>query len=557
MTSPVKSLSPVYLPTELLSKVAKYTDLRTRKSVAQSHSSLHRATRLHQNALKITKATSLSAALNAYSTGGLEHLDLSRARLNSENIATLTERGLSLISLDISHNTLNSNDIKALFIIRTLEELKLGYTNTSASGLKDIHELTQLKKLDLSGNLGVNDDVIKMLITCPALEELNLSQTRVTKECISSLKKMEKLKKIDLSYNRNIDDATIEQLAKCPNLETVILRTTAITDNCAASLGKMKNIKTLDLSENIAVSTNILARLCQCGNLESLNLSETNIRYDCVDKLIQIPGLERLNISVRKFFPFDALEKLGKQLNLKYLNMSRLQINSGNIPALNAFTCLEELEMRDMNKQPQITSMSIPSYSYLQPDAEDMMRREAALRGITSIPNSEELFHQLAEIINAMTTLKRVDFSGNIVFDDQAAQLISHSRSLESLNLSGTGVGLPGIESMKGMPNLKILKLSIKHHFDHRTRKLTVTNPINDRCIEVLSEYTQLEELDVSSEKAEISSSLSPGVFKPFSKNRNFSKLCVQSNQIDNETKEHLNKYGISVDVRLNQFIYF
>lgn len=549
MTSSVKSHSPVYLPTELFGEVAKHTDLRTRKSMAQSSHSLKNAARANQNSLKITHAASLSQALREYSTGGLNHLNLSASKLDDEKVAEITDRALSLVSLDISHNRLlSASAINSLMIIRTLEEFNLSHTYASESALKGIHELTQLKKLDLSGNTGINNDVVKMLIRCPALEELNLSGTGVTFECISSLKEMENLKAIDLSSNRHINDHAIEQLAECHNLEIVILKATAITDGCAASLGKMKSIKILVLSENRRVSGDILNHLSDCKDLENLNLSGISISDSFVDKLIQISGLKKLDISGRKFLYLEHLTKLGNNLTkLNSLNLSGNIIIKDNISALNAFTCLEALEMRDINKR----DIFEDNYIHEPTFAGSMTMQDPHLWEIRKNLNSEGIFHQLAEIIKVMPALKRADFSGNLGFDDQAAKLISESYSLESLDLSGTRVGLPGIESMKKMPNLRILKLSPAHYTDPDTREPTVTNVINDECIKALAECTQLEELDVSSKRAKVPSSLLPGAFNPLTKNMNFRKLYVQYDQIDNETKTLLNEYGISVDVTI------
>lgn len=207
----------------------------------------------------------------------------------------------------------------------TLEDMQkvteLDLTDAGISELQGIQFLTNLKKLNLTGNNIKHIGYLKNLIL---LEELALNHNNV--EDIQALKYLSNLEQLDL-YQNQISDLTpladlvklkqlsvmenkvtdISSLKNLMNLEILVLQNNEISD--ISVLGNLVNLKELYLGKNKINDISILENLV---NIEILNLKNNEISD--VSSLNNLINLKELYIAENLVEDYSVLSDLKKSL---------------------------------------------------------------------------------------------------------------------------------------------------------------------------------------------------------------------------------------------------
>ncbi len=219
--------------------------------------------------------------------------------------------------------TLTLNDMQSV--------TELDLTNKGIKDLQGIQYLTNLKKLNLTGNNIKYIDNLKNLIL---LQELSLNQNSI--ENIQALRYLKNLEQLDLLSNQISDLSPLVELVKLKqlsvmenkvkdvsslknilNLEILVLQNNEISD--ISSLGYLVNLKELYLSQNKIKDISMLESLT---NLETLHIMNNEISD--ISPLKNMFGLRELYQEGNLINEYSSLSDLLKYLERHDLPLSDL-----------------------------------------------------------------------------------------------------------------------------------------------------------------------------------------------------------------------------------------
>ncbi|CAN5507642.1 hypothetical protein BH11CYA1_BH11CYA1_17690 [soil metagenome] len=175
--------------------------------------------------------------------------------------------------------------------LKNLRSLKLGRCDVSDIGAKGIHDLPQLKLLDMSFSL-ISRQSVPILGKLAGLEDVILNS-------------------VDLSQS------DFSSFGRLPNLSTLFLRGSKVSDAMVSSLRPCKNLQYLDLSNNHDVTDASLAALALLPKLKTVALSGTAVNIGSLTKLARI---ERVVVS-RRDLKGAKLQELRKAMPNLVLDM--------------------------------------------------------------------------------------------------------------------------------------------------------------------------------------------------------------------------------------------
>ena len=201
---------------------------------------------------------------------------------------------------------------------------ELDLSNKGIADLQGIQFLTNLRKLNLTGNNIRNISYLKNLIL---LEELTLNENKV--DDIKALSSLTNLEQLDLLGNQISDLSPLANLAKLKqlsvmdnkvndisslrnlmNLEILVLQNNGISN--ISDLGKLVNLKELYLGNNKIRDISMLSNLI---NLEILNLKSNQISD--VSSLKYMFYLKELYLSANPVTNYSVLMDLATKLKVR------------------------------------------------------------------------------------------------------------------------------------------------------------------------------------------------------------------------------------------------
>ncbi len=247
---------------------------------------------------------------------------------------------------NFGHNN-KLSDFSFLENMKNME--KLGMSNTYATTLSEIKNLTKLKKLELidflysSENQEISGDFFEKMteleyidIRGHSLSSLSgmdnlvklkhLSLEHISDTNYDFLKKLDKLEHLAIKYSDFSDTSLLKNLI---NIEKLVLTGDEVSD--ISGLSEMKKLKYLYLNNN---KISDLSGLSGCHELEDLHLDDNNIRD--LTPLSDKFKIETLSISGNKISTLDPISKLPK---VRYLSIYGNNIT--NVEALYEYYFLD------------------------------------------------------------------------------------------------------------------------------------------------------------------------------------------------------------------------
>ncbi|TYG78140.1 hypothetical protein ES288_D02G034100v1 [Gossypium darwinii] len=312
----------------------------------------------------------------------------------------------NLEELDLSDNLFRNNTISFLQGLSSLKSLTLSVNRLQGSlDTKGLSNLTNLKKLDLSGNQiesfqSFKDGGRKLELT--HLEELNLDGNQFNTSVFASLNKLSNLKSLSIRSNQlkgSIDMKDLEAFINLrelymsgnelkdwvihqdsnvlSNLEEIYLDNSTLNTNILQSIGVFASLKTLSLSDCGLIGPLPNQGWCDLRNLEVLEVSENALEgmlpHYISRNHFQIPlsfapfanlsNLKALSSNENKMFQLEVIslskcitsQQLSRkvptflyyQYDLRYVDLSHNNL-SGTLPTwlLENNTKLEELILK-------------------------------------------------------------------------------------------------------------------------------------------------------------------------------------------------------------------
>nr|GMD43815.1 receptor-like protein EIX2 [Ipomoea batatas] len=245
----------------------------------------------------------------------LSSLNLADCHLNTTS-PLLHVNSTSLISLDLSWNSLDSAILPWLSNLTRLEHLNLGFNSLNSSMLEIFEPLAPLKVLDLFGNAFTGTLV--------------------------PLCKLHNLVFMDLNSN-NFQGSIPNCLGNLTSLTSLSLSGNRFTSSIPNSLGNLTSLTSLSLSAN-SFTGSIPSCLGNLTSLTSLSLSHNSFTGSIPNSLGNLTYLTSLDLNSNRFAS-SIPNSLG---NLTYLTSLDLSGNmlAGSIPScLRNFTSLTSLDL--------------------------------------------------------------------------------------------------------------------------------------------------------------------------------------------------------------------
>lgn len=201
---------------------------------------------------------------------------------------------------------LKGEDLKDFSELSDYENLeKLDLSQTDISDLSVVSKLKNLKELNICYT---NIEDISPIKKCVNLESLNISynnENMTNKKVITTLSSMTQLKELDLTGNL-VTGTYEDELAELTKLQILYAGSTGISDG--KFLKKLKNLKKLSLSSNLMFEN--LNNLAQLDKMEELDLSVTGVTK--LKGIENMKNLKVLNISLTDIKDITILKFLKK-----------------------------------------------------------------------------------------------------------------------------------------------------------------------------------------------------------------------------------------------------
>lgn len=162
---------------------------------------------------------------------------------------------------------IDSPDLDVIAQFENLQELYLSETRIRPAGIEQLGQLKQLKTLNISGNIWLDDEAIAALKTSPVENLFAQDLPRLTQKGIAHLSQFPNLKKITLTATREMAGEGFQQMPRCESLEFLSIHSVKfLTLDCYAAIRNIPNLKELKLNED-KIS---LVQLQQLSGMEKL-----------------------------------------------------------------------------------------------------------------------------------------------------------------------------------------------------------------------------------------------------------------------------------------------
>jgi len=246
-----------------------------------------------------------------------------------------------------------------------------------------------------------------------------------------------------------VTDADLDQIAQRRDLDRLSLAQTRITDAGLERLRDLKGVRELDLYFAEFITDEGLVALAGWDKLERLNLRGTRLTS-------------------------RAFETIAKLSSLKHLDLSYSQIDDSNVELLADLPQLESLSLGGTRIGVQALSALrlMPNLRHL--DLSGMQRVDSGHWGLSLTP-------AVLEELGGIESLRTLRLNGAVLSDlgadrpglkeeqrqsIEGLEKLARLKNLELLDLSRTPVSVAGLQSLKGLANLRELRLAQARNID-------------------------------------------------------------------------------------------
>lgn len=296
--------------------------------------------------------------------------------LSAENIA-LFGRLTDLETLEIKNfRSLNDEMVAQLVGLANLTTLALTNSVIGDSTVETIvTSFPNLTVLDLSSNTNMTNSVLKVICNLSKLERLILVQNRFNDLATIHLSKLTNLRVLDLRGNMGAGDMTMDVVGKLPKLVALKHRTTTVTDAGVESLAQSKTLRSL-LMQDFGVTSEAGQYLAQLNALTELEV------FRCQgfgsEGVLALKGMKLQRLKLRDLPMVDdfGMEVLADLPDLKRLELHEL--GSTSDMGLKNLESLTSLEVLDIWSVPQMSDATVEVITAL-PNVKTLSIRETSV----------------------------------------------------------------------------------------------------------------------------------------------------------------------------------
>jgi Leucine-rich repeat (LRR) protein len=307
-----------------------------------------------------------------------------------ESISKLAElKKLQILNCRV----LNDEMVTKLGTLKQLTSLAL--TNTvinDASVDFIVKTFPKLTELDLSSNTNVTTGAMTALAGLTGLKSLTLVQNRFNELSTRKLKALTELKSLDLRGNMEAGNMTLGVVGNLPNLTSFKHRSTAVTDDGMEKLAANPNIENL-LIQDFMISGQSGLHLAKLTKLKQLEIFRCQ-GFDSQGVIgLKGLGLDRLTLRDLPAVDDQAMEVLSDLPKLKRLYLHELETVSDQ--GLKNLSALKTLELLDIWSVSNLTDATVDVIAAL-PNLRELSLRttgitDAAVDKILAMPNLQTL----------------------------------------------------------------------------------------------------------------------------------------------------------------------
>ncbi|NTW23903.1 MAG: leucine-rich repeat domain-containing protein [Lentimicrobium sp.] len=346
---------------------------------------------------------------------------------------------------------------------------------------EQLHELTYLKKIDVSGNAVVKN--LNPLLKMQSLEILNASKTGISE--ILPVKELMNLQTLNVSFCGIQDLSPVTSLK---TLRSIDISSTKITDMSAVA--GLKNLRFLNINNCAIVSVKPFLQLSDLEYLYAEGVpavsGSISMLWDSIPDALIIYQTGKLTDwwngladtwkeifnSIEPIGTIPTQEQLHKLTSIRLLDLSQ----SRNISDLQPVKMLARLENLNISRLPVADIMPLSSISRLQVfNCSDTPVTD--LTALTTHRNMSGLYLSNTQIndidvVEGFANLKILDISGT-----QVAKLsaVANCAKLEQLDCYNTRIS--NLKALENMPSLKLLRIYNTRISSRNVEKFKLANP--------------------------------------------------------------------------------
>jgi Leucine-rich repeat (LRR) protein len=290
----------------------------------------------------------------------LTTIAITNSIISDATVEAIVKSFPNLTDLDLSSNTNMSNAVlKFIVELQKLQRLTLVQNRFNEINTRQLAKLTELRALDLRGNMEAGDMTLQVVSKLPkltafkhrsnaasdngmeylsnagALDSLLIQDFAITGQSgmhIAKLKKLTQLEifrcqgfssdgvlalkglplqRLTLRDLPNVDDQAMDLLTDLPKLKRLYLHELdSLSDEGLKTLASLQSLELLDIwsiSRMTDATVDVIAAL---PNLKELGIRSTSITDASIDKLLALPKLQSLTLKDNASVTADGIAKL-------------------------------------------------------------------------------------------------------------------------------------------------------------------------------------------------------------------------------------------------------
>jgi serine/threonine protein kinase/Leucine-rich repeat (LRR) protein len=402
-------------------------------------------------------------------------------------------------------------DVAKLIALGKVRELDLGGTGVTAAGLKKLVGLASLQKIDL-GSLPLPKPAVDQLARALPDTEIQIDpkpDQRLAAQVLEIGGKVGVrtsdgqtaevtapgglprsdffLRSVTVEGIAAADDALLAELAGCTQLDAVYAAGSGATDAGVTALAAAGSLRELSIG-GAAITSAALRPLSKLSGLQTLHLTGSSVDGDGLKALLPLDNLAWLTLDKTRIADADLVHLKGFP-KLTRLSVADLPLTDAALPHLEKLNGLSELvvegtKLTDAGVLELEDALADTAVRHDPLDAQRQAARWAVMQG-GSVKLESGVIGKVEDLPRGACKIVSLDFEENESLDiPQLLRVLPLCRTLESINLTGTGATDDVVEVLAKLPNVKSVKLG--------------KTAMSDASALAVAQFPALQSLDIS-----------------------------------------------------------